>query len=141
MRPKKFLLMAATLIVTLLFATVGAFAAPEGEVDWERAVIRATGYGVPNMRFQHPGQRKLSARDAARADAMRGLLEATKGVQVDAEVQVVDYMTQSQSIHLKVSGLVTGAQVVDEGWVDADSYYVTMEMPMYGVKSVASAVL
>ena len=138
MRMKKFLLTAMTLMLTLLVTT--AFAA-EGEVNWERGTITATGYGVPNPKFKIPGQARLSARDAAKADALKGLLETVKGVSVEANVSVEDYMTQNQAINTGVSGLVIGAQVVQEGWVDNDIYSVTMEIPMYGVKSVANSVL
>ena len=140
MRKKKFLLTAAVLMLTLLFSTVGAFAA-DGSVDWERGVITAKGYGVPNTeKFRNPVQARLSAREAAKASAYAELLATLQGINVEATTTVENLMLENQTINTSVQGLVRNAQIVDQYWEEG-AYCVVMQMPMYGSKSVATAVL
>ena len=141
---KKKLLALATTIMTLLMMTVAGFAADgNGEVDWERGVVTAKGYGVPNTKFRLPGQAKLAAREAAKASAYAELLATIKGINVEENTTVENFTIENQTINTNVQGVVKGARIVNEGWEEADIYFVEMEVPMYGVnmKSVAGAVL
>lgn len=103
-------------------------------------MIQADGFG--SMPGGMPaGRAKLMARRAAVVDAQRNLVETIKGTAVDAETTVNNYVTQSDVVKTKVSGIVTGARVISED-IDADgTYHVVMAVPMYGVGSIADVAI
>ena len=101
--------------------------------DISNGVVRVTGIGAP-------GQPPYLGFIAARADAQRQLVAEVNGVQVDSETTVELLMVQSDTIKTKVSGLVKGARVVDQG-TNAYGYFVVMEMSVFGSNSIASAVI
>ena len=118
------------LLATIIFAiSAQVDAAP----NWNTGTIQATGYGIPNPKFSStPAQAMGMARIAAIADAQRNLLAAVQGVQVDSETTVENMMTTSDIIKTKVSGIVRGARIIDEGEVAGGGYSVTMEIPLFG---------
>ena len=72
------------------------------------------------------------AERAARADALRNLLEAVKGVRVDAETTVESYTTKSDRIMTRVSVIVIGAREVGKRYLGDGSVEITMEINLTG---------
>lgn len=106
------------------------------DVANQTETIQADGYGAMPVGMP-AGRAKLMARRAAIVDAQRNLVETIKGTAVDAETTVNNFVTQSDVVRTKLSGIVTGARVVSEN-IDTDgTYHVVMVVPMYGVGSVA----
>ena len=101
--------------------------------DISNGVVRVTGIGAP-------GQPPYLGFIAARADAQRQLVAAVNGVQVDSETTVELSMVQNDTIKTKVSGLVKGAKIVQQG-TNEYGYFVVMEMSVFGSNSIASAVI
>ena len=101
--------------------------------DISNGVVRVTGIGAP-------GQPPYLGFIAARADAQRQLVAAVNGVQVDSETTVELSMVQNDTIKTKVSGLVKGARVVQQG-TNEYGYFVVMEMSVFFFFSIASAVI
>lgn len=102
--------------------------------------IIAEGYG--RMPVNMPaGSAKVLARRAAVVDAQRNLLESVKGVAVDSETTVENFMLKSDIIHTKVNGIITGARVVSEEMQPDGVYKVTMAVPVYGVGSVSDVAI
>ena len=83
----------------------------------------------------------MLARRAAVVDAQRNLLESVKGVAVDSETTVENFMLKSDIIHTKVNGIITGARVVSEEMQPDGVYKVTMAVPVYGVGSVSDVAI
>lgn len=136
-------LFAAALLVCMTAAS--AFAASSSTtasgVNWEDSKIQAQGMGVAPTRARTAAQAKMMARRAAMVDAYRQLAELAKGVSVDGETTVEDMEVTSDIVKTKVSAFIRGARVIEEGAMDDGGYYVTMEVPLYGVSdSLASAV-
>ena len=108
-------------------------------IDWtqdDKSCIIATGYGIP------VGPGMALARVAAMADARRNLVGIIDGVQIDSDTVVENLKVQSDVINQKISGLLKGAQVIDEGVADDGNYFVVMRVPLYGANnSLAAAVL
>ena len=129
------------LIAALVICTgIRTEAAPVG-TDWGTQKITVIGSGVPAPGMMG-AQTRIMAKRAAIADAYRQLAEAVKGVQVDAETTVEMAMVQSDTVNLKVSALIKGAQIVSENVTSDGAYEVTMEIPMFGASGgIASAVL
>lgn len=101
--------------------------------------IIAEGYG--RMPVNMPaGSAKVLARRAAVTDAQRNLLESVKGVAVDSDTTVENFMLKSDIIHTKVNGIITGARVISEESQDG-VYRVTMAVPVYGVGSIADVAI
>lgn len=136
-------LFAAALLLCMTAAS--AFAASSSTtasgVNWEDSKIQAQGMGVAPTRARTAAQAKMMARRAAMVDAYRQLAELAKGVNVDGETTVEDMEVTSDIVKTKVSAFIRGARVIEEGAMDDGGYYVTMEVPLYGVSdSLASAV-
>jgi hypothetical protein len=72
------------------------------------------------------------AERAARADALRNLLEAIKGVRVDAETTVENFTTKSDRVMTRVSGIVIGAREVGKRYLNDGSIEITMEINLTG---------
>ena len=123
---KLFSIMVALLVLAISSVAMAA-------TDISNGVVRVTGIGAP-------GQPPYLGFIAARADAQRQLVAEVNGVQVDSETTVELSMVQNDTIKTKVSGLVKGARVVDQGTNDY-GYFVVMEMSVFGSNSIASAVI
>lgn len=136
---KAFRMMIAVLSL-LIFSMTTAFASGEN-VDWNKNVIRATGGGVAPAGARNAAQAKMMARRAAIVDAYRQLAESAGGVNIDAETTVDMASVSSDVIKTKVQAVVRGARIVSEKATADGGYEVTVEVPLYGVSSLASAVL
>ena len=109
------------LVSGLLGAPVAVQADPGGEavetvgpgiVNWTTGIITAVGTGAPPEKTSSPGQARAMAERAAFAVAVRNLLEAVKGIQVDSATLVESYVVKDDVIKTRVTGLVKGAQVI-----------------------------
>lgn len=122
--------MLGVLVAALVFAiSATASAAP----NWNTGTIQVTGMGVSNPALARTAAHaSMMARRAAVADAYRQLAEAVQGVQVDAETTVEQMMLTSDIVKTRVSAVIRGAQIVDEGELAGGGYSVTMEIPLFG---------
>lgn len=98
------------------------------------ALLIAT--GMPARAQFHPGQEKLLAKEAARKDAQRNLLERIKGLRIDANTTVRDFVTQSDQINAALSEWLRGSRVVQgsETW-DGEIYRMEMEVTIEQVRA------
>ncbi len=129
-------------LIAAIFILAGfrAEAAPNA-VDWNAQMITVTGSGIPPAGTR-AAQARILARRAAIADAYRQLAEVVQGVDVDAETTVEMATLRSDTIKLKVSAVVKGAQIISENITRDGAYEVTMQLPMFGAtNSLASAVI
>jgi len=101
-----------------------------GEIDWSEQVIRATGSGAPNPDAPNVAAARLGAERAAKADALRNILETIKGVRIDSETLVVNAMTQNDVIRTRVQGIVRGARAVKTRYLSDGAVEVTVEIRM-----------
>ncbi|MEE8400181.1 MAG: hypothetical protein V3S89_14305 [Desulfobacterales bacterium] len=103
-----------------------------GSINWSTAVIQAKGIGAPPEKYWGKPQARPMALRAAQLDAMRNLLETTKGVQIDAKTTVVNFMVDSDVISAKVQGMVKGARIVKQEYLSDGTVEITMQMSMNG---------
>ena len=77
-------------------------------------------------------QARLMAERAATVDAMRKLLEQIKGVRLNSETLVRDFITESDEISARAEGIVVGAAQVGRAYLHEDELIVevTMEVPV-----------
>jgi len=104
-----------------------------GAVNWTQGVVTAKGSGAPPSKgVTNIAQARLMAERAAKADALRNLLETVKGVRVDSETTVESFITKSDRVLTRVSGIVIGARVVDTKYLSDGAVEVTMSINMTG---------
>jgi hypothetical protein len=104
----------------------------QGSVNWSAGYIEAVGIGAPPDRSIGKANARPMALRAAKIDALRNLLEITKGVQVDSATSVKDFTVESDVINTQVNGLVQGAVEVHKEYMSDGTVEVTMRMPLYG---------
>ena len=99
---------------------------PSGVINWTQGVVTAKGSGAPPTGITIPSQARLMAERAAKADALRNLLESIKGVRVDSETTVESYTTKSDRVMTRVSGIVIGARVLETRYLSDGAVEVTV---------------
>jgi len=105
---------------------------PTGVINWTQGRVTTKGSGAPPVGVTNIAQARLMAERAAKADALRNLLETVKGVQVDAETTVETFTTKSDVILTRVSGIVKGATVVDKRYLSDGAVEITVAVNLTG---------
>jgi len=133
-------------LLTLLFLLTQAVIAPaqsmnpsdavetvgQGMINWTSGEVYATGIGAPPPNAVNPAQARAMAERAAQVVAYRNLLEIVKGVRVDSETVVENFMTKSDIIRTRVDGIIKGAMPVKKQYLSDGSVEVTLVMRMKG---------
>ena len=104
----------------------------KGLINWSQGYVQAVGVGAPSPQAPNPSAARLWAERAAKADGYRNLLETVRGVRVDAETTVENYVTTSDVIRTRVDGIVRGATVVDKRYMSDGAVELTLRMPLQG---------
>lgn len=124
-------------------AVAEANSAASTGVHWSngsKAEIVAVGFGLAPEKASK-AKAYVLARRAAIVDGYRMLAEFCEGLDVDADTTVKDMMIENDVVKTNVSALIKGAEIMEEGWNTNGSYYVVLKMPVFGYKSLASAVM
>lgn len=106
-----------------------------GYVDWANMRLVAVGVGAPPQRREGQSESVVKAM-AARAsllDARRNLLEVVKEVSIDSETRVVDFMTKSDVVVNRLSGVLQVARVERVRPLPDGAVETTVSMPLTGV--------
>ena len=128
---KKFIACLTAVAMFVILTATTVFAA-EGEIDWEKGVVRATGLAAGKTNTPSKGIKRAQARRAAIMDAQRGLAETVQGVQVSSESSMKDLMLEYDIVRTHVDALIKGMTQVSEKYFDDDTCEVVLEMPMFG---------
>ncbi|MGA2780342.1 MAG: hypothetical protein ABSF13_00310 [Smithella sp.] len=104
----------------------------QSSINWSAAYIEAVGIGSPPEKSAGKINARPIALRAAKEDAMRNLLEITKGVQVDSAKSVKDFTAGNNAIDTQVNAQVKGAEVVDRQYMPDGKAEVKLRMPLYG---------
>ncbi|NWF56276.1 MAG: LPP20 family lipoprotein [Syntrophaceae bacterium] len=105
---------------------------PSGAINWSQGTVTAKGSGAPPKGITNPAQARLMAERAAKADALRNLLETVKGVRVDSDTTVETFTTKSDRVMTRVSGIVIGARVVSTRYLSDGAVEITVAVNMTG---------
>jgi hypothetical protein len=103
-----------------------------GAINWTTSEVYATGVGAPPPHPANAAQARAMAERAAFVVALRNLLETVKGVRVDSESAVENFMTKSDVIRTKVDGLVKGARTVKTQYLSDGSVEVLVALSLKG---------
>lgn len=115
---------------------------PGGVIDWSGRTVRATGSGVADPGITNPAQARLMAERAAVVNAQRNLLEIVKGVRINSETRVENYMTKYDVVNSSVKGIVVGARQIGPAQWDSTRgiAQVELELALVGPQSLAEAI-
>jgi hypothetical protein len=112
----------------------------KGEIDWKEGVIIAKGVGA-SPESVVGGLARIMAMRAAKVDAYRNLLEIVKGVRVNSESRVENFMLKSDVINTKVNGFVKGAKVIKKEYYHEERIAeVTIQAPLKGNLSLVDII-
>ncbi len=87
------------------------------------------------------GKGMSMTRLAAITDAQRHLLGIIKGIQIDADTLMNDLIIENDTVRTKISGLLRGAQIIEEKQLENDEYSVRMCVPLYGATGSLASVI
>lgn len=91
-------------------------------------IIQVNGYGYPPKDIEDKGRARMISKRAAILDAKRNLLEKVKGIRIDSRTIINDYLTQNDVIHTKVSGFISGIDIINTRYLKDGSVIVTLEI-------------
>src|SRR5512134_1113744 len=103
-----------------------------GLINWTTGEVYATGIGAPPAKAANAAQARAMAERAAFVVALRNLLETIKGVRVDSETVVENFMVKSDVIRTRVDGIVKGARAVKTSYMSDGSVEIQVVMPLKG---------
>src|SRR5512146_2314050 len=103
-----------------------------GLINWTSGEVYATGIGAPPAKASSAAQARAMAERAAFVVALRNLLETVKGVRVDSETVVENFMVKSDVIRTRVDGIVKGARPVKTSYLSDGSVEIQVAMPLKG---------
>ena len=99
------------LIAGLIALPLAARAEATGEVDWTRRVIHARGQGAPDLDAPSVSAARLGAEKAAKADALRNLLETLQGLKLSSGDQAGSLLHDA-TLRGQVEGTLRGFTVI-----------------------------
>lgn len=103
-----------------------------GGINWTVGEVYAVGIGAPPARAVNAAQARAMAERVAYVVALRNLLETVKGVRIDSQSVVENFMTKSDVIRTRVDGIVKGARIVKTRYLSDGSVETLVAMPMKG---------
>ncbi len=112
----------------------------DGEVNWTNGTISARGIGVPPPHVPSAAANAMAHR-AAKAVALRNLMELIQGIHVDSETVIKNFLLKNDEIRTRVSGIINNAQEMKRKILPDGSIEVFLSAPLWGKESMTSAFL
>lgn len=119
-------------VLSLTAPTFARAEQQEGAINWQTRTVKCKGQAAPSPNAVNPAQARIGAERAAKADAMRNIIETLKGVQVSGGKTVADSMKDS-GVSAKVNGAIKNFKVTDTRYFDDGGVEVDVEMPLDGL--------
>ncbi len=111
-------------------------------VDWTDQYVSAVGKSViDTATWKNPVQANMMAERGAIVDAQRNLLEMIKGISIDGETTVENFMTTSDRVKTNLEGTLRLAEIVGEFEYKKGYVQVTMKAPLYQKYGIAEAII
>ena len=104
----------------------------EGYIDWTEGKIYATGEAALNLNEKNRGIARVQAERAATVIAQRNMLEIFKGVRVESETTVENFMLKCDRIRATAQGIIRGSRPVKVEEDPSGSVRVTIAAPIWG---------
>lgn len=105
---------------------------PHGHMNWTTGMATATGLGIPPRNATSAMQSREMTRAAAWSVALRNLLEVIKGIQVDSQTTVQNYVTTDATVQTRVEGIIQGAKLLQERELPTGEFETTVQIKIAG---------
>ena len=107
-------------------------------IDWTNGVIRASGVGYASDFSEGTiAEKKLEARQTAKADAIRKLAEAVNNVRVDGKTTVKNFQAQNDIVRTHVSAFVKNCAEKEVKYLPEGKCEVIVEASLNGKGSLS----
>lgn len=103
-----------------------------GHVDWNTMRVVAVGFGAAPEDATGPGQAMAMGKRASVMDARRNLLEVIKGVRIDSQTTVVNFITQDDTVLTRIQGMLQFCEVEYTKRLGDGGYESRVSMPLTG---------
>ena len=97
-------------------------------VNWETRTIRATGKAAPSLKAPSIAAARIGAEKAAEMDALRNIMTAVQGVQLDSETTVGEALSSNGTLKAQVTGTAKGFRRVDTRYFSDGGVEIDVEM-------------
>lgn len=136
---------ARCLMIVILLSSANVHAEPKASdftdgVDWTRNVVTAIGEGLAPSNAVNRMQSERLALMAAQSDAYRKLGTEVNGVRVEGNTTVEKMSVIQSRVQVKVAATIKGAKIISQQFFDDGSCRIVMQVPLFGVNSLADAV-
>ena len=95
-------------------------------VDGQYLWIR--GFGAANPNHTSDSQRRILSREAAIANAYQRATEVLYGANMQSDIEIVDALSQSSTIHTSAEGLLTHMELVSTEYLEDGGCSVIMRI-------------
>lgn len=95
-----------------------------GTINWETGVVTAVGIGAPPGNAVNTAQARAMAIRSAKVIARRNLLELLKGVQIDSQTTVQNFIVADDIAISQVRGYLKNAKILDTAYMSDGSVEV-----------------
>jgi len=113
----------------IIESKVAEQAGDNGIINYEDGYVEAVGGGAVDLaKSKGTTNARLMCLRAAEQVARRNLLEVIKGVQIDSQTTVKDFITESDIINTSVRGLIKGSYIVNKDYLSDGTCEVTVRM-------------
>lgn len=123
------------LVISVTCSVMVVYAQPQADINWANGYIIASGQGTASA-GEARGKARIKATTAAKVAAQRNLLEIIKGVRITSQTTVQDAMLVEDVIRTRIDGMLKGAHMVGEPFVEmvdgAPVVTVTMKVCLNG---------
>jgi hypothetical protein len=117
---------------------VGSF----GNVDWGSGTVISKGIGASDPKAPIAVQRAGALR-VAKLDALRNALETFKGINLNSETTVNNFVVANDVIRTKVEGFIKGFEIAENGihYMSDGSVEIELKIPLSGILTSAPELL
>lgn len=103
-----------------------------GYIDWVNMKVVSKGLGAAPPSASSAAQARILGLRAAKADARRNMLEVIKGVRIDSQTKVANYLVEDDHIASQVAGILQGATIEETGQDATGLYTATASLSLTG---------
>ena len=117
-------------VALICIAPLAARADATGQIDWQRRTITARGQGAPDLNAPSISAARIGAERAAKADALRNLLETLKGIQLSSGGTLGDLLQGDSGLRGHVEGTLRGFKAIAPHYYSDGGVSLEAEVPL-----------
>jgi hypothetical protein len=113
-----------------VFLATAAAASAQGQIDWEKRVLRGSGVGAPDLNAPSIAVARLSAERAAMAAAQRSLFDALSAAPLQSGGTAGALLQKDDALRAKVQAKLRGARPVKTHYFSDGGISLELQMPL-----------